>query len=713
MNRLVKPSRLFFYFFLVAVLVGICVTSLYKLQIVQGAAYYLQSQNERTSTETVAAARGNMLDRYGRTLVSNRECYNIGIDTDRLFAKEVEDPNALILDMVRTIEASGDRYIDELPITKAPPFEYTTMSDIQRTMLDAYFARQGLDKNSTAVELMSFFRRRYDIDNNYSAEEMRIIASIRYSLNVRYAINTSSYVFVEDASVDLISNLMGTVGNIVEIRTSFVREYNTQAAAHLLGYIGPLDETEYAIYRPGRENSGYGYDTQVGKDGIEYTFESWLHGVDGESVVTRNSSGTVLSKIYTKEPEPGNHVYLTIDIQLQEMVERALETGIQAIQMKHDTANAAAIRDGKLDEIRERIDGGAAVVVDVNTGEPLAIASYPTYNLATVKEDFGELLADEDASLFNRALMGTFAPGSTFKPATAIAALSEGIINTETRIDCQGVYTKYQAQGYAPECWIYTSTDHMITHGNDNVAAAIRDSCNYFFYSVADTLGITALEKYARLFGLGEPTGIELPEETGNMANPETHLNYDVDGWVYGDTLQAGIGQSDSLFTPLQLAEYCAALANGGTRHSASILKSIRSYDYSEKLFERESEVLSVVDSAVYNFDAVRLGMHLMTTDINGSSADVYWAFNNYSYAGRSIPVATKTGTAQRGEGRTNNGIFICFAPYDKPEIAVAIVVEKAQAGANLTNIAKSILDAYFYVTDREDALERENTLLK
>ena len=713
MKKLVSSGRLFAFGALVVTLIALCVVTLYKLQIIEGAAYYEESQNNQASNQTVTAARGNILDRYGRVLVSNRECYNLKISDTRLFSDEVEDPNAVILEMINMVEAAGETYIDDLPITKEPPFEYTDMTALQRTLLTAYLDSKGLDEDTTAVELMSYFRTRYDIANSYNAEEMRKIASVRYALNVRYSINTNPYVFVEDASIDLISDLMGVVGNVVEVETSYVREYNTQYAAHILGYVQAMSEEDMAKYRPEDENSGYDYDTKVGRDGVEYTFEDWLHGTNGTARVTRTSSGTITSTVYTEDPVPGNHVYLTIDIQLQEAVERILETGIYELQLKRDEDNAKYTMEGKLDEVREDIQGGAIVVVDVKTGEPLAIASYPTFDLSSIIEDYSDLLEAENDPLFNRALNGAYEPGSTFKPCTAIAGLTENIINTETQIECTGLFTKYADQGYAPACWIYTQTDGQLTHGYDNVTEAIKDSCNVFFYTVADNLGIRKLMEYAKNFGLGESTGIELSETTGNMANPDNHLNYDVDSWVDGDTVQAGIGQSDSMFTPLQLAEYCAAIANGGTRHSAAILKSVRSYDYSRQLYQKETEVLSTVDSADYNWAAVQRGMYLMANDITSSSSTVYYALSNYSYNGVSLPVAAKTGTSQLGEDKTNNAIFMCYAPFDDPEIAIAIVVERGQSGANLSKMARNVLDAYFSLGTLNTTAEREYSLLK
>lgn len=713
MKRLVSSSRLAAFALVVVLLIALCAGTLYKLQIIEGAAYYEESQNSLTSYPSVTAARGNILDRYGRVLVSNRECYNLKISDTRLFSDEVEDPNAVILQMINLVEAAGETYTDDLPITLEPPFEYTNMTDIQRTLLDAYLKAKGLDEDTTAVELMSYFRTRYEIANSYTAEEMRKIASVRYAVNVRYEINTNSYIFVEDASIDLISDLMGVVGNVVEVETSYVREYSTQYAAHILGYVQAMSEEDMAKYRPEDENSGYDYDTKVGRDGVEAAFEDWLHGTNGEARVTRTANGTVTSTVYLEDPVPGNHVYLTIDIQLQEQVERILETGIYELQIERNDDNAEAVAEGRLDEVREDIQGGAIVVVDVKTGEPLAIASYPTYDLATIIEDYADLLEADYDPLFNRALMGAYAPGSTFKPCTAIAGLTENIINTETQIECTGIFTKYESQGYAPACWIYTQMDGQLTHGYDNVTEALKDSCNIFFYTVADDLGIRKLMEYAEDFGLGESTGIELTETTGNMSNPDNHLNYDVDGWVDGDTVQAGIGQSDSMFTPLQIAEYCAAIANGGTRHSAALLKSVRSYDYSRQLYQNKTEVLSTVDSADYNWAAVQRGMYLMANDITSSSNTVYYTLGNYGYNGVSLPVAAKTGTSQLGEGKTNNAIFMCYAPFDDPEIAVAIVVERGLSGANLSRMARNVLDAYFSLGSISNTAERENSLLK
>ena len=577
------------------------------------------------------------------------------------------------------------------------------MTAIQRTMLDAYYVRQEIDPNSTAVELMSYMRTRYNIDNSYSAEEMRIIAGVRYSINVRYAVNTADYVFVEDASMKLISSIMENKLVGIEVERAYSRKYGTEYAAHILGYTGLMTQEEYEKY----SLLNYSTDAMVGKDGVEYAFENYLHGKDGKVIETRNSAGTVLATVYEEEPEPGNHVYLTIDSVLQEQTERILANGVSILKQNIAQKRAEGTARGDYNvDLKDEITGAAAVVVNVKTGEPLAMASWPTYNVATILEDYQELLEAENAPLFNRTLMGTYAPGSTFKPCTAIAALTMGIVNTEDKIKCEGVYTRYAAEGYAPECWIWNSTKDHLTHPEENVTTAIRDSCNYYFYSIGNYLGVDDLGKFAANFGLGEYSGIELVEAKGNMSNQANHMDYAGTEWRIGDTLQAVIGQSDSVFTPIQMAEYCATVANSGTRYSASILKSIRNYDYSEKLYDREPTVMSTVESAEYNWAAVHEGMWQVLNDyINEKNVNV-WVDCQWRVAG-------KTGTAQKGEGIQNDGIFMCYAPYKDPEVAIFVVVERGGAGADVQFIARHIMDAYITIMGYSDTSETEMTLLK
>ena len=706
-NRLIDKRRIIALLALMILLLAVYLGFLYQLQIIDGEIYYNRSKEITETKLTVTASRGNILDRYGRILIGNKECYNLKINTDKLFSNN-DDPNGTILELIDMVQQYGDVYTDDLPITSSPPFEYDpAMTAIQETMLKAYFKdkakefkEMGLPEEPTAVQLMSYMRTRYNIDNSYSAEEMRLIAGVRYSINVRYAINTADYIFVEDASMKLISSILERKLTGIEVNRAYVRDYRTEYAAHILGYVGLMTQEEYEKYSLYK----YSTDAYVGKDGIEYAFENYLHGTDGEKYETKNASGTVLATVYTKEPVPGNHIYLTIDIVLQEQVERILGNCLDAlIRTREVERMEAKLRGEYNEEMKDEITGAAAVVVNVNTGEPLAIASWPTYDVTTIIENYAQLLETANAPLFNRALMGAYAPGSTFKPCTAIAALTEGIINTEDLVDCQGVYTRYAAEGYAPECWIW---QQGYTHPEENVVTAIRDSCNYFFYTVSNDLGIDKMGDTARAFGLGVSTGIELVETTGNMSNSENHSDYTGTEWRIGDTLQAGIGQSDSIFSPLQLAEYCAAVANSGTRYSASILKSIRTYDYSKKLYEREPEVLSTVETADYNWAAVQEGMEQVVNSPYNES-------NYLNFIDCAWHVAGKTGTAQKGENITNDAIFICYGPYDDPEVAVAVVVERGGSGAGIAHIARQIMDAYINIRSYSDTSESEMSLLR
>ena len=682
MDKPIRPGRIAGLALLMAVLLVIFLVAIYKLQIVEGAAYYEESLNSVTTTQRVKAARGNILDRYGRVLVSNVSQNSLTLNAEDLLSQD--DPNAAILKMVQIVTDHGDEYTDTLPVTKAPPFEYTEMTDLQRKLLDDYLDNVGLPADASAVELMSVFRQKFNIDNSYTAEQMRTIAGIRYALRIRYITPTADYIFVENASMDLISSLMENNMRGFEVITSYSRQYNTTLAPHILGYTGLMTAEEYDTYK----QQGYSMDAVVGKEGAEYAFEQYLHGTDGMALVTKNAEGTITGRTYTTEPVPGNNVSLTIDLDLQAAAEKALENGI--LTMRADAQYAQNVATG-----------GALVAVDVKTGEPLAMASYPTFDLTTLFDgtNYETLSSDKAGPLFNRCTMGVYEPGSTFKPCTAMAGLTEGVISTDEYITCSGIFDKYGDTGYSPKCWVYPNA-----HGADNVTEAIRDSCNVFFFTVGDRLKISALDKYAAAFGLGEHTGVELPENVGRMASPEGKKELEGASWYAGDSIQAAIGQSISQFTPLQMAEYCATVANGGTRHSASLLKSARSYDYTEQVAEAQHEVLSTVDSDPGNWAAVQEGMYLVANHPAGSA---YKTFGGYYPA-----VAAKTGTAQIGDGRVNNAIFICYAPYDDPQVAISVVVQNGTAGANIAPIAREFLDSFFTVKTVNFSVESELSIL-
>ena len=693
MKKLISPGRLAFLGVLLIAILALYFATLYELQIVEGNANYEASTNSIVSEETVIAARGNILDRYGRLLVSNRNCNNLLIDTDELFASGDDAvANETILRMCTIITENGDSYTDELPITKTAPFEFLEMNIIQRTRLDAWLQANDLDRDASAVEVMAKMRTRYGIDSNYTAEEMRLIAGIRYEINIRYVINTSDYVFAEDVSIDTITALMEADIRGVEVQVSYIREYNTAYAAHILGYTALMDESDYEIYK----DKGYKFNATVGREGAERAFEEYLHGTDGVAEVTRTSEGVVTSTVYKEAPEPGSHVYLTIDIELQAVAEQALATFIN--DTNEDRAEKNAVKEYTGEEITPLITGGALVAIDVNTGEPLCMANYPSYDLATFLSDYSDLLADPANPLYNRSLQGTYSPGSTFKPVTAIAALSRNLISGDTPFVCQGVYLAYQNQGYTPHC--------TGSHGTLTVKDAIKYSCNLFFYQVGDLIGIDFIDETAADLGLGQKTGIELYEESGRVASPawKKILYTGTDqSWFAGDTLQAAIGQSDTKLTPIQLARYCAAIANSGTVYNCSILKSISSYDYSESIFERTPTPVNVLKADPEVWNLVHAGMIAVANEPGGTAQS--------TFSGYTPTVAAKTGTTETSS-TTPDAVFICYAPAEDPEIAIAVVAEKGNHGSSLAPVARQVLDYYFNFQKSTQQTENELTLL-
>ena len=473
----------------------------------------------------------------------------------------------------------------------------------------------------------------------------------------------------------------------------YIREYNTAYAPHVLGYTGLMTAEEYDTYK----EKGYPMDATVGKSGVEAAFESLLHGVDGKAKLTSTSEGVITSTVYTEIPQPGNNIYLTLDIELQSAAETALASYITTTNAETERNNAQLQAKGNLKDMKELIKGGALVAIDVRTGEPLCIASYPTYNLQTFLRDYSALQEDEGTPMLNRALQGLYSPGSTFKPCMALAALTEGFIDGKTEIVCTGVYKKYQDAGYAPGC--------TGSHGSLTVDKALTYSCNFFFYTVGDTIQIKNIDKYGALLGLGEPSGIELYEETGQVASPEykawRYAGQRNAAWYAADTIQASIGQGFTLVTPIQLARYAAAIANSGTTYSCSILKSASSYDYSESVYEREPEVVSQVKSSQTTWDLIHSGMRGAITD--GTARMEFFGFP--------YTVAAKTGTTETGFG-TNDAFFICYAPYEDPEIAVAVALEKGARGASLGYMARDVLQYYFDFKESTQQTEQELTLL-
>ena len=676
-------------------------SSLYDAQMIHGAEYLARSQNSIAETQTVEAARGDILDRYGRVLVSNRVTYQVALNTDAM----EKNRNDILLALIRIARDAGVEWEDTLPITAQPPFRYTTDTPFQYPTTDeegsptTSLTRLGrlavkmkwIDDPTadgaqgaplpTAEELLEKMRESFQLE--LEGADMRAVAGVLYELYYRSMVNSwPPYVFAEGVDIDFISKVKEQGLSGVEIEAATVRTYNTEYAAHLLGRVGAIENWD--AYKDldldGDGTPDYEMDDTVGKEGAELAFESYLRGTAGVREVERNTSGKVVSEKWTTAPQPGDNVVLTIDIDLQKQVEDILSQAI-------------------LQLASEDTEGAACVVMDVNRAEVLASASYPSYHLATYSADLAENSADPLKPFLNRAFQGVYAPGSTFKMVTAVAGLESGIIEPDTEIMDTGVYTYYQDDG--PQCWYWRQ--YRRKHGLVNVSEALEVSCNVFFFDVGRRVGIQGLQEFAAKFGLGEPTGIELYEETGVMAGPEYTQSMG-QTWYEGSTLSVAIGQESSQFTPLQLANYIATLVNGGTRYSAHLLKEVKSSDFSQVLYTYEPEVLDSIDIQPENLDAVKAGMLALTTG-KGSLARYFQDLP--------VQVGAKTGSAQVNAETESNAVFVCFAPYDDPQIAISLVVEKGGSGSTLASIAADILRYYFSAEESREETLTENTLIR
>ena len=663
---------------------------LYQTQIVHGQDYLASANYSLQELDTVDGVRGEILDRYGRVLVSNSVSYQVTLDT-ALMGEQRNDILAQLLELCRE---QGVVWSDSLPVSDGPPwsytqsegvFSYTTQDEqgnetVRTTNLGRLAQGRGwIDEAETAqVSAQTLLEAMADTfglapgeDGSFSREDRQLMG-VLYEIYLRtYQVVSAEYIFAEGVDIAFISAAKERALTGVQIETVTARAYQTDSAAHVLGYTGPIPDTMWPTY----QELGYAMNATVGQAGVEQAFEEYLHGSSGQRRVETDENGKIVTQEWLEEPDPGDNVVLTLDASLQAVTEEYLAEFIEELE------NPA---------------GGAAVVMDM-TGGVLAMASYPTYNLATYRQDYNQLAADTvGRPLVNRATMGLYAPGSTFKMVTAVAGLSSGIITPASTVQCTGIYNYYGAR---QACWIYNSTGG--THGPETVREAIMNSCNIFFFDTGANLGIATLQDYARQFGLGEQTGIEIPEEQGQMAGPEV-AQAAGQTWYGGEVLSAAIGQSSSQFTPIQLANYVATLVNGGNHYQAHLLKQVKSSDYSQVVYEYEPELLNTIDIDQTALDAVLGGMY----DLSQTASMARY------FAGLPVNVGCKTGTAEVS-GREATATFVCFAPYEDPQVAIALVAEQGASGGNLAEVAAGILAQYFSTESSQSAPVRENTLIR
>ena len=672
-------------------LIGIIlIVQLFNLQVVHGESYREQSNTRLSRTSIIKAARGSILDRSGNELAgvkteNNIEIYKTNISDDEL--------NKSVLNLVELLNKYQIGYDDTFPI-KINPFEFTISGD----ELTNWKKKYKIAEDATAEESFYKFKNKYEITND-NVEEIRKIISIRYIITTTGYSATKSITIATNVNEEVVAQISERNSDFpgVSISTNAARTYLAgNLAAHVIGYTGKIKEDEYNANK-----DIYNIDDIIGKTGIEYVFEKYLKGTDGEKQVEMSVDGTITGETVAKNAIAGSDVVLTIDSNLQKVTQDSLENCINKIR----SGGFAQTYDAQ---------GGAAVVMNVNTGEVLATASYPTFEPqwfvgGISQENWAYLRDDSRHPQINKTIQSTYEPGSTFKMVTAIAGLETGAITTKERINDTGVYRKYNMEW---KCWYYTS--YHRGHGNQNVKQALQHSCNYFFYETGDRMGIDNLSKYALHFGLGKKTGIELPnEKEGAVASKETYAKLRNGGRIGpGDVLNASIGQGDNNFTPMQIAKYISSIANGGNVVKPTIVKSILNSDGSEvsrdEITQYTNEKLGYSDTddgITINQESVNVakeGMRMAASEAGGTAYNIFKGFNQ--------EVAGKTGSAEAGKDKNGNDLvnawFVCFAPYEKPEVAVVVMIENGGHGNYAAEVARDVLTQYFGMNESTEINE-------
>ena len=702
-----RPSQLTRFRVMAAMalaVLAIYLVVLFNTQVVHHEEYLAKSIQTITRMENVEASRGIITDRSGRTLVTNQSTYSLTFDASLL--KPGENQNDAILRLVTLCRDQGVAWEDNLPLSLdgAAHFTVDTLTDTQKSRFFSYlrdlkptrellaaYVRQHpellkppkegetaldpatakdtellkqtnsaaltnsllLNAGVTPAKLFDWMREDMKLSDDYSDSDARLILGVRYELKLRkLGANNNAYVLAQNVDVAFCSLISDGQFQGAKIIRSSARQYATTYATHILGTVGRIPD-----YTDEWEDRGYLMDDTIGLSGAEAAFEDYLRGTDGKRMISVNSDGKITGEYYSVEPRSGYTVELTVDLKLQQAVEDTLAAKVAQLNQK--------------DHLDSR--GAAAAVVKVGTGEILSLASYPTFDLSTWRQDYAELSSDPATPMLNRAASSAYAPGSTLKPATAVAALESGATTpSETLFDTG--YWKYPSTTWNGGTWCWKHSGH----GKVNATTAITNSCNYYFAEMGYRMGLDTLNEYYSALGLGEPTGIEIGEKTGRQATNEGGSN---------QAPWAAYGQADQLYTPLQLANYIATLVSGGQHCPAHLLKSVKSYDNSEIIATGDTTPLNTLNISDSTLQAVKKGMYGYTQP----GGMVYSYFKDCI-----VSAGAKTGTAQLGGGLKNNGVFVAFAPYDDPEIAIALVLEKGDAGAALASTAVTILNSYF-----------------
>ena len=645
---------------------------LYDIQIVNHDYYISRNNAVSTYTVPIEAARGDIVDRNGNILVTNRQANNIILNAAYFPPRsENKERNKILYNLIKLFEKNGEEFVNKLPLTLIGNQLAFTDDETAVAVMKGKGAF-NVQSYATAQNCFDVMVELYGLED-YSVADALKIGGIRYELTLKVFSIENPITIAEDVSNETVAAIKEDQISYLgaDVKTVSFREYtDTTLAPHIIGTVRKINADEYETLK----DSGYGISDTIGGSGIESAMESVLRGTPGELTITVDGEGNVTEEV-TKAPIKGNTVALTIDKDLQRIAQEELKK----------TCDSQNRKEG----------AGAVVLTKVNTGEVLAAASYPTYDLYDYYNNYSKLANDPMQPMYNRFALGLYAPGSTFKPAMSCAALEEGVITEDTTFSCQKTFMYY---GHPFNCL-------QLNHGTGSklsVSRALRDSCNVFYYNCAIKLGITKMNEYASMFGLGEKTGVEISEATGVLAGPASAAKYNKT-WQPGDTVQSAIGQSDNLFTTLQLANYCATIANEGTRYELHFVKAII-----------DSSTGSVEETNVVVLEELPISSSTYAIVKNGMRRVAAETEIRHIYNPLAVDVACKTGTStvKRNGKDANNGFLISFAPYKNPEIAIASAIEWAGSGTSTSSITAALIDYYYSNNDDAPSAQQSGTLL-
>ena len=675
-ERKVVVRRMLLLIAVACIIMGLYTFRLIFLQLVNGDSFKAKATNTTDYKFTVTAARGNIVDSTGKRIATTSTGYNVVLNKLQMGDQDLD---TMLQQIVELLRKNDEKWLDTLLISEpdaAGNYTFTDSADStsdQKTLADMK-ETLGLQQYATANDVMEMLVEKNHLES-FSLPWQRVLAGIHYEMDRQAFSNVNNFVMAENVSQVTVATIKEHSLTLpgVEIVETSTRSYEQgDILPAVLGRVGKItaekwkvtDENGQVTY-PLKEK-GYNMNDVIGISGLESVYEDELRGKDGVETITRNSDGVIVDTKITTVPEPGHTVQLTINSDFQRAVDKALANNIDMINRVYNTGDMKAA-------------AGAAVVLDVKDGSVLAAANYPSFDQNLYATNYSEYSADPSLPLFNRALQGLYTPGSTFKPAVAVAALDSGVINRFSTVYCNGVYTYYD--DYRPKC---TRHGHS---GNIDVITAIKWSCNIFFYDVGRRLTSDVYDAYAYKLGLGQRTGVEVNEAVGRLTK-KTDKNY-----TSSLDIQAAIGQGNTVVSPIQLATYAATLANNGVRYRTHFVKAILDTNTGEVLSETQPEVMDVIEGNGNTFALVRQGMTLVPSTISGKIS---------SYP---IAIACKTGTPQRSETYASgkhylNAMMIAYLPADDPEIAIGITVEYGGYGARTGDLVVDIANAYFAMKD-------------